>query len=660
MVIYQKDGGIGGLFYRGKGISAGTPFAHPLDMKFILPILLLCSFQLFAGTKHIIIQVNGTLAQEVYGRAQINQHQVAVVSEYREVRQFAIYEGMSELLYALYARPDVVLHFADSDPELAQKILSKVRVNSKYRLSHLLDKAGSKIFTLPYRGSVDFKQILGNEDFIFISSRTKDDQVTEKRNYLKLGQVFHFFENYSELERSRNATSGKDSFPANQEEWILSMKRSFVASSIILPNLSKNNFIDEVKKASFENTEDLLKKSQRYASNVFLEREVKIKNAQGVLSSCSTFNIYQNKAEKDLSLEECARYFGEHLKVSYDDRSKTCDIALPSQHLSGVYLESCLKLKRYNAVFSYDFKNCGAFDNKNKKIADLPISECKGREVYIFEPQNQAYLFGAGKKTYQSMSLENIIRDIWNLPSSSDLLKLWFPWQKDSTVGFEWRNCIDDLEGGHPIRALETNSACRGDTFYSWGSLKKIDSLKSVMGIKPWQNKMQALYLARTPIGSFGYGLYAVRVKVRADVQWKRIDYGVTPCSTGDIDKTIFFRTKQVYESSLFDIIICSPQVIESWSYGTKEHYDEIVKDVEWTINKKRSEDITEMYINDPKFLNAQGIDGMDFRIEGITSRLKAHLKISQENTGEVFAHPLLKSKHEHFLTNYSIYFNED
>lgn len=660
MVSYQKDSGIGGIFYRGKGISAGIPFAHPLDMKFLVPILLLCSFQLFAGTKHIIVQVNGTLAQEVYGRAQINQHQVAVVSEYREVRQFAIYEGMSELLYALYARGDVVLHFADSDPELAQKILSKVRVNSKYRLSHLLDKAGSRIFTLPYKGSVDFKNLLRNEDFVFISSRTRDDQVTEKRNYLKLGQTFHFFENYSELEKVRNSTSAKDNFPANQEEWLLSMKRSFIASSIILPNLSKNNFVDEVQKTGLENAQELLKKSQRYASNFFLERDVKIRNTQGALTSCSVFNTYLGKEEKDLSLEECARYFGEHLRVSYQDRSKTCDISLPGQNLAGVYLESCLKLKRYKAIFSFDLKSCGAFDNKNKKIADLSLRECQGKEVYIFEPQNQVYLFGAGKKIYQSMSLENIIRDLWTLPTNNDLLKLWFPWQKDSSVGFEWRNCIDDLDGGHPILALETNSACRGDTFYSWGSLSKIESLKSVMSNTSWQKKMQPLYLARTPIGSFGYGLYAVRVKVRADVQWKRIDYGVIPCSTGDIDKTIFFRTKPVYESSLFDIIVCSPQVIESWSYGTKEHYDEIVKDVEWTINMKRSEDITEMYINDPKFLNAQGIDGMDFRIEGLNPRLRAHLKISLENTGEVFAHPLLKRKHEHFQTNYSIYFNED
>ena len=210
-------------------------------MRFLVAILMLSSFQLFAGTKHIIVQVNGTLAQEVYGKVHINQHQVAVVSEYREIRQFAIYEGMSELLYALYARPDVVLHFADSDPDLAQKILNKVRVNSKYRLGHLLDKAGSKIFTLPYKGSIDFKGLLRNEDFIFISSRTKDEQVTEKRNYLKLSQAFHFFENYSELEKNRNATSAKDSFPATQDEWLLSMKMSYIAESIILPNLSKND-----------------------------------------------------------------------------------------------------------------------------------------------------------------------------------------------------------------------------------------------------------------------------------------------------------------------------------------------------------------------------------------------------------------------------------
>lgn len=629
-------------------------------MRFLVAILMLSSFQLFAGTKHIIVQVNGTLAQEVYGKVHINQHQVAVVSEYREIRQFAIYEGMSELLYALYARPDVVLHFADSDPDLAQKILNKVRVNSKYRLGHLLDKAGSKIFTLPYKGSIDFKGLLRNEDFIFISSRTKDEQVTEKRNYLKLSQAFHFFENYSELERNRNATSAKDSFPATQDEWLLSMKRSYIAASIILPNLSKNDFVDAVQKASSENTQDLLKKSQQYASNFFLERDVKIRNAQGHLSSCSVFNVYKNIAEKDLSLEECARYFGEHLNVRYHDRQNLCDITLPGQKIEGAYLESCLKLKRYKTVFSYDFKSCGAFDQKNKRIAELPLNECQGNEIYVYEPQNQAYLFGPSQKKYQSMSLESIIRDIWKFPSTSDLLKLWFPWQKDSTVGFEWRNCIDDLEGGHPIRGLEMSSACRGDTFYSWGSLQKIESLKSVMGNKSWQNKMQALYLARTPIGSFGYGLYAVRVKVRADVQWKKIDYGVTPCSTAENDRTIFFRTKPIYESALFDIIICSPQVIESWSYGTREHYDEIVKDVEWTINKKRSEEITEMYINDPRFLNAQGIDGMDFRVEGITPRLKAHLKISQENTGEVFGHPILKRMNHHFQTNYPIYFNED
>lgn len=627
-------------------------------MRFIILILLLLSFPLFAGTKHIVFQVNGTLVQEIYGKNQVKNHQIAIISEFREIRQFAVYEGVSELLYALYSRPDVVIHFADSDTDLARRLLEKIRVNGKYRLNQLMDR-GSRLFTIPYKGSVNFASELRSEEFLFVTSRSRDEQVTDALHLVNAGNQLHFYESYAQAEKEREGSYSKDNFPANIDEWTKSMKRSFLLASIILPQLAKSNFLEEVQKAQKENSNVLMKRSEVLARNFFLERDVKFRLSTSQLSSCSVFNLYTGRPEKDLALADCSRYFGEHISVQYDIKNNSCTILIPQQILSRVALDSCLKLKKYSPIFSYDLKTCSAFDTKNRRIADLPLSECKGQGVYVYEPQNQVYLFGTYKSSYLSMSLEKIIKDIWPLPDEKNLLRVWFPWQRDQSIGFAWRNCIDDLEGGHPIRFLEESAACRGDTFYSWGSLHKIESLKKVMGQGIWQKQMQALYLARTPISSFGYGPYAVRVKVRSDVSWKRIDYSVTPCSSGNVDKTIYFRTKPVYESALFDIIVCSPQVIESWSYGTREHYDEIVKDVEWTILKKRSEELTEMYINDPKFLNEKGIDGMDFRVEGIYPRLKNHLNLSRENKGEIFSNPSISRRAEHFQTRYPIYFNE-
>jgi len=113
-----------------------------------------------------------------------------------------------------------------------------------------------------------------------------------------------------------------------------------------------------------------------------------------------------------------------------------------------------------------------------------------------------------------------------------------------------------------------------------------------------WSDRIlinQPLFMARSPVATFGFGShdeaggYPMRVEIAPGVRFKVMGIN-TPwpdCGAQEARRTVYIRALGEYDGArpwgdyaAEDFMVCSSDVIKSWSYGTKESYDEIVRDL--------------------------------------------------------------------------------
>jgi hypothetical protein len=192
-----------------------------------------------------------------------------------------------------------------------------------------------------------------------------------------------------------------------------------------------------------------------------------------------------------------------------------------------------------------------------------------------------------------------------------------------------------------------------------------------------------ALYLSETPMSSFGYGSndgsggYAIRIKLKAGVHFLIVPAPPNCQTVGDIGKnTVFVRVFDNNHgggklSSGADFILCSSEPVHSWSYGTREFYDELSRDVSRATNPPtpnswlsymRRPDATGTY--QPSIWDL-GSDHHPFTDQQLTNTLKNQLVMSNDNEGKIFYNPddpgtEAKKREEHFTTKIPNWFNEN
>lgn len=140
---------------------------------------------------------------------------------------------------------------------------------------------------------------------------------------------------------------------------------------------------------------------------------------------------------------------------------------------------------------------------------------------------------------------------------------------------------------------------CTPEILYSWGGFDKLNWFVSNMGNgKKWPSPMpRGLFTTASAAGTFGYGPVAIRIKVRPTVRFKLVvSPGTSTCAgyfaNGTIShdsakNTIVSRLDLRADGlSFLEYTICSPEVIDSWSYGKSEHFDEILRDHNWMLTK--------------------------------------------------------------------------
>lgn len=140
---------------------------------------------------------------------------------------------------------------------------------------------------------------------------------------------------------------------------------------------------------------------------------------------------------------------------------------------------------------------------------------------------------------------------------------------------------------------------CTPEILYSWGGFDKLNWFVNNMGnSKSWPSPMpRGLFTTSSAAGTFGYGPVAIRIKVKPSVRFKlAVSPAVSTCAgyfaNGTINResaknTIVSRLDLRADGlSFLEYTICSSEVIDSWSYGKSEHFDEILRDHNWMLTK--------------------------------------------------------------------------
>ncbi len=301
----------------------------------------------------------------------------------------------------------------------------------------------------------------------------------------------------------------------------------------------------------------------------------------------------------------------------------------------------------------------------------------------------------------------------------SELLVEWVPQEvkRNGKLINPWAKCSEPKLQDHPQPLAPDGTpvkACTSDTLYYWGDPTYVDFLKDLSKERNWRRLIDGdtgLYLVTSPAATFGYGSIdgtgglAVRIKLRPGVKYKLTEFdesvleptpfrprtvekveikelkrpGCSQFPASEIHDTVYIRywsyrepPRKEHPSGAHDAgleyVICSMAVIESWSHGTRDFYDELVRDVRrfvegWDppgapsyIRRRRSDGKTE-----PVLLRNL-TDHRPFTQRHLIQALKLQLDAAANGRGEIIPNPQAgrraKLLREHFRSATPSWFN--
>lgn len=200
---------------------------------------------------------------------------------------------------------------------------------------------------------------------------------------------------------------------------------------------------------------------------------------------------------------------------------------------------------------------------------------------------------------------------------------------------------------------------CAPDTLYSWGPRKKLEDIRVKFGGgAAWgKDYGRTLWATISPAATFCYGAFAVRLKLKD---------GSVPGFLKDKPASYEQRT----HVGLIDFALRAYAPLDSWSHDTPEHFDEIIREIQWwnthpdvrdrlgyavdwgSANERSlfSTCISESgYENSEAFL----VLALALMVERVLDG-KGEVFFQDDGTGRV------RARAEHFRTSKPTYFNEE
>lgn len=241
-----------------------------------------------------------------------------------------------------------------------------------------------------------------------------------------------------------------------------------------------------------------------------------------------------------------------------------------------------------------------------------------------------------------------------------DFLNFWYPakinFNDDLTYFFKcqvrpWSPLV--YVDGYDEKG-ELTPECSPDVLYSWGPKIKLDSMANgLRNEENWHGSAnpgrKTLYTALTPFSTYAYGTYQVRLKIKPQTIYQTRD-----CN--DSSGTICVRTATFQEFNIEDA-----GVIESWSFGTPEQYDEMVRDIIKFSSGKKAQGY---YSKEPKGKGLNRLfgnlaDGVEDSERKLKENLLEHIRMVINEEGQIrFYSGSCQNRKLHFKTSKPTYFN--
>lgn len=171
--------------------------------------------------------------------------------------------------------------------------------------------------------------------------------------------------------------------------------------------------------------------------------------------------------------------------------------------------------------------------------------------------------------------------------------KDWLKCAKRSYHKGHYLPFVKDPGNGNP----KFTPNCSIDTIYSWQNLKFIKSLSknsSPNNVLPFGRSprgWKVLYFWRTPVTIHGYNQYFMRIKLKPKTKFVLIGDIHYPCELPKFKNqhknSLFVRFyRNLSGQEVSEYMLCDSTPVESWSYGMKENYNELKREINWVLAK--------------------------------------------------------------------------
>lgn len=234
-----------------------------------------------------------------------------------------------------------------------------------------------------------------------------------------------------------------------------------------------------------------------------------------------------------------------------------------------------------------------------------------------------------------------------------DFFHLWFPDDVQTVTDSYLDRCVDLQRTEMKREADGTLSQdCKPDVLYSWGPEIKLKTIRQDLQDGGNWNKMvnggRSVWLTISPVSTYAYGPIPIRFKFKPQAKFIN-DF---------VDGAVVEHT-----GGLMDFLFDNASVVESWSFGMPQHYDEIVKDI---LQFAKTTDVV-TYSGyrgtEPDYKNVYIAGVVERRAQNeatLRENLTLMIRMILENKGEVhYANGVAHSVQRHFATDHPTYFNE-
>lgn len=506
------------------------------------------------------------------------------------------------------------------------------------------------------------------------------------------GRLFYLFSSFNVAkENRRTARKNAAKFPKNETEWKVDNQR--LAGLYFYVNrrnagVLTGKSLDEVSRSIGLPAN----KITEFGRDLLLDRVKPDEYAWGTANGkmvCNRVEVMLNKRREE-PLASCLA----NLPVNYEFEAAQDGVTVSKcvarsadegRKLIPVDLGLDACLKGRSAEFAWESRErvkCASYVPSPKgrgslRLRDEESARCTDRFVKVLRKDGRIVVFTAfdGWESLPEAELDKRVSA--PKPNEENLERLWDAEDDSDERGVDLATCMDDnndrgygYDGkkyGHmkegPDRQLLPQ--CRPDTLYSWGDEQKFKTLRGLMSGDTWQ-KIRPIYATPGAVTTFNYGPIPLRIKLKPGVKFKATESHYSCGYGGEVTEeqreTVYYR-KDVYK----DWVICSTDVIESWSHSLPQHYDEIIKDLRDHRRRPGPENVIYYYYlqNDKKTIFTDDyLDGRSgFTEKVLKGFLQQFVQRVRENKGEIFYNPKTPSDRrtieQHFKTDRPLYFNQ-